>query len=658
MLTSDLRLVAVCRPDNDLYRALAGLGSACARHDDLAGAVAAAPPGGAVLCLADDYPTSGPSLDQRLLEQAAVRGLRLYVEYPASLPGLPLGLPRPTGLERLVVSSDFFEPALATHQILAQHGCWLRPAQIATAHLVAARVAGYRRAIYGLPEETFPILFELPGNEVLVALSKLSGFVTGRYAPAADWQAAWRQILRWLLRSEAVPSLAFRTTVAVQAGPDDALPEGAESAAFARSVRWFREEVLYSVDWKKGVIEGFESAIDHQGRQARRVGRRADCTAEAALVLACDFALTGSPDSRRLTGLMLDYVWSSPDYLQADPTSPAYGLVNWYERGPVFYGDDNARVILATLAAGRLLGDERWDEHVLRCILANLRTTGRLGFRRNRVDLDELGHDSRAWQFFRDEELVSYSPHYQAYLWATFLWAYALTGYEGFLQPARDAIGMTMQAYPKWQWTNGFTQELARMLLPLAFLVRVDDSPEHRGWLSRVAMDLLANAQPCGAIREEMGRLADGRYPSPGGNERYGLGEASIIQENGDPACDLLYTTNYAFLGLHEAAAASADDRVRQAEDRLADFLCRIQVRSSEHRYLDGAWPRSFDFDLWEYWGSSADASWGAWSVESGWTNSWIAVVLALRLLGQTLSDRTTGGRLARHLSRLLAEML
>ena len=52
---------------------------------------------------------------------------------------------------------------------------------------------------------------------------------------------------------------------------------------------------------------------------------------------------------------------------------------------------------------------------------------------------------------------------------------------------------------------------------------------------------------------------------------------------------------------------------------------------------LDGAWMRSFDFDIWDYWGSSADAGWGAWCVESGWTNSWIAVVLAMRSVGATL---------------------
>ena len=109
-----------------------------------------------------------------------------------------------------------------------------------------------------------------------------------------------------------------------------------------------------------------------------------------------------------------------------------------------------------------------------------------------------------------------------------------------------------------------------------------------------------------------------------------------------------------------------------QAEDRLADFLCRIQVRSAAQPYLDGAWMRSFDYELWEYWGSSADQGWGAWSVESGWTNSWIPAGLALRRLGVSLFDLgiaaprdsgqsagapTLAARLAGLLPSLLAEM-
>ena len=651
-----MNLVFNCSADNDLYRALHNGGTSFPRYYALQDALEHAPDGAGLLVLADGYPCPGAAVDDGLLHTARNKDLRLYIEYPTAFPGLETGEPRPARWERLVVTSGFFEPELAANVILALHGCWFLPVQANAPHLALARVAGYNRAVYGLPEEAFPILFERPDHHALVATSKLSGFVTGRYGPTDAWKTLWERLLCWLGRTDKRPALAWTPVVGIQAGPDDRLPEGAEADAFRRSVAWFREQAVSSIGQKKGAVEGFESAIDHTGRQMRWTRIRGDCTAETGMVFAQDKAITGNPASRRLAGQMLNCVWSGPDFLQNDPGSPVYGLVNWYERGPVFYGDDNARVLLPSLAAARLLEDDRWDEHILRCLLANLRTTGIHGFRRNAIRPGDLV-ENRTWRFFYDEPFICCAPHYQAYLWASFLWAYALTGYEGFLTRPLNAVRMTMDAYPKWRWTNGLTQELARMLLPLAFLVRIQDTPERRAWLNRIAADLLAQMQPCGTIREQIGPIEDGGYPPPRSNETYGTTEASIIQENGDPVCDLLYTINFAFLGLHEAAAATGDDDLKRAEDRLADFFCRIQVRSSGHPYLDGAWMRAFDYERWEYWGSSSDRGWGAWCVESGWTNTWIASVLAMRSQNEALFDLTLADRFKTLLPALLEEM-
>ena len=70
---------------------------------------------------------------------------------------------------------------------------------------------------------------------------------------------------------------------------------------------------------------------------------------------------------------------------------------------------------------------------------------------------------------------------------------------------------------------------------------------------------------------------------------------------------------------------------MKQATDKLTEFLCRIQVRSKEKPYLDGWWFRAFDDRRWEYWASSADIGWGAWSLEAGWGQAWTAITLALR---------------------------
>jgi hypothetical protein len=181
------------------------------------------------------------------------------------------------------------------------------------------------------------------------------------------------------------------------------------------------------------------------------------------------------------------------------------------------------------------------------------------------------------------------------------------------------------------------------MILPLAWLVRVDDTPEHRAWLRRVTEDMLKRQDGSGAIGQDLPGPSMSEAPAPASNEAYGTTESPLIQTADDPCADLLYATNFAFLGLHEAAAATGDRFYREAEDRLAGFLCRAQVRSPERSELDGAWFRAFDFRRWEYWASNADAGWGAWSIESGWSQSWIASVFALRRLETSLWDVTAG---------------
>ena len=170
--------------------------------------------------------------------------------------------------------------------------------------------------------------------------------------------------------------------------------------------------------------------------------------------------------------------------------------------------------------------------------------------------------------------------------------------------------------------------------------------------------DFLRNQVACGAVREELGEPGKGKYPSPASNEAYGTAEASLIQDNGDPVCDLLYTLNSGFLGLHEAAAATGDPKLHEACDRLAQFLCRIQIRSEKRPELDGAWFRAFDFDRWDYWASNADLGWGAWCVETGWVQGWIVTVLSLRQLETTLWDLATERPLDVHLEKNLKQLL
>ncbi|MCS2194145.1 hypothetical protein NXW20_00100 [Bacteroides faecis] len=53
---------------------------------------------------------------------------------------------------------------------------------------------------------------------------------------------------------------------------------------------------------------------------------------------------------------------------------------------------------------------------------------------------------------------------------------------------------------------------------------------------------------PCGGIREELGDESKSLFGRTFQCE-YGNNEAPLIFDNGDPVADMLYTTNFAFVG-------------------------------------------------------------------------------------------------------------
>jgi hypothetical protein len=684
-------LVFACAADNDLYRAVTAGGAKPARFDAAAEAVKVAAEGSGVLILADGYPAKRTAIEPEVFAEAARKKLRLYVEYPQALPDTTIGDMRRAGWERTVVASDAFGPDLAKMRILHVQDCHFVPVEAAAPHLVLAKVAGYDTAAFGLPPEgVWPLLFEHPGGDVLVATTKLSQFVTARYAPTDAWPPVWRMVLQWLAPGAPPPEVAWTPLVRPSYGKAERLPADAERRAIARGVDWFAKARFYiHPDWQDlmasagnnydrvgpgpttdlpvgdgslGLLEAFSSRIEWQGTQPVRWYTRADCNSEAAMALALHGRLADDADARSRARNLLNFVLVSSNLQQgprADPANAAYGLIGWdTHNAHVYYGDDNARAMLGQIAAAAALETDAWDEAIVKCALANFRTTGPAGFRRARIEQPAL--DKRGWQLYwaangivGADGMQHYSPHYQAYLWAVNLWLYDKTGFEPLYEYSERAIRTMMRRYPdRWEAECGRAEaERARMLLPLAWLVRVKDTPEHRQWLADMAAYVIEDQDPSGAIVQKV----TGHTIT---NAQYGSLEAPLIHADGDPCTDLLYTTNFAFLGLHEAAAATGDPELEKACDRLADFLVRAQVRADRPVELDGAWFRGFDFRRWDYWGSNADLGWGVWSTETGWTQGWITAVLALRQLETSYWDLTKGSRIASRFDAIRREML
>ena len=185
----------------------------------------------------------------------------------------------------------------------------------------------------------------------------------------------------------------------------------------------------------------------------------------------------------------------------------------------------------------------------------------------------------------------------------------------------------------------------------------MEDTAQTRLWLNTIVDELLADQDASGAIREELGRAGYGSYPAPSSNDRFGEGEAPVIQENGDPCVDLLYTSNFAFKGLVEAAAVTGDPKIQQMLDKLADFFVRIQVTSPTSE-LDGCWVRAFDYERWDYWGSDSDAGWGTLGDQTGWTHAEITSGLALRELDTSLWDLSADFNCDDMFTQVLTHML
>ena len=417
------------------------------------------------------------------------------------------------------------------------------------------------------------------------------------------------------------------------------------------------------------MFEGLTSDIALDGSQPQSNGMRCDCVTESSAAFAVRSVVTGNASDAAVARSLLNFGHMHAGYHQpwavgaGPPTSipgavtadgrpwvvsgDAFGLMSWtthdgaYEE---FYKDDDARGLLGAMATAGLLGSDRWHSTIATAVLGNLRATSRNGFGPSSADFkDMVGAnftEAEGWRkIFDSEGTPSFSPHYQAYIWAVYLLGYQHSGYAPLLERAQAALTIMMENYPsKWVPTaNGIGMQRARIILPLAFLVRANDTALHRQWLI-TAVDGLLGRRHCEngtttsaatpppslssspsspsspsslpssssspssspssssssfssssaplsstyswcAYKEELSHEGWGGSTRVPNNADYGTFEAPLNQHNDDPVSDFLYTSNFALLGLHEAAAALGNATIRAEEDKLAEYIVRLQVR-------------------------------------------------------------------------------
>lgn len=656
--------------DNDLVTVLKDNGYRIVLSDDVQTTLEKAPEGAAVLLLNRSYPDSVRLLSGQQVSKIGEKGLRVFAEFASTADTLPQL--HEIGFER-VVMTDSLAPGLGPMDLLSiNRGRYFREDAAEGTVMAIAKVAGFDTAVYGLDDTPcYPLVYR-KRDGLWMSTSQLSEFARLRFMPEAKWKVFWEKVIGDLTGHET----RFRSwiyPVHPSYGKDVPLPDTARLASVRKGVEWFYNgHFLVDASWKKdwidkyqgdgvmpigpclppdikdgdgscGILEGHCSAIYADGRQAYRYWLRCDVQGEAAMTFAVAGNLLGYENYMSVASNLVNYAFDTfRDGPRNDPESPSYGLLSWaITTKDTYYGDDNARAILGMIMAADVLESTEWNRKITEAILANYRTTGADGFRGDLLkDADLQKH---GWKYYQDRSFVKPHPHFESWMWACYLWLYRQTGYVPLLELAEKGIAATMKAYPSgWSWTNGLQQEKARMILPLAWLYRVSPTEEHKDWLYFMVDELLKNQVECGAIREELGDSSKGLFGKVRSNDAYGKEEAPLIFDNGDPVADMLYTSNFAFFGLNEAACATGDPRIVSATERLSDFLTRIQVRSDSVKDVDGAWFRAFNYRDWDYWASDADSGWGAQCTLTGWIQSWIVTTQALMEEGTSYWDETS----------------
>ena len=656
--------------DNDLVTVLKDNGYRIVLSDDVQTTLEKAPEGAAVLLLNRSYPDSVRLLSGQQVSKIGEKGLRVFAEFASTADTLPQL--HEIGFER-VVMTDSLAPGLGPMDLLSiNRGRYFREDAAEGTVMAIAKVAGFDTAVYGLDDTPcYPLVYR-KRDGLWMSTSQLSEFARLRFMPEAKWKVFWEKIIGDLTGHETRFS-SWIYPVHPSYGKDVPLPDTARLASVRKGVEWFYNgHFLVDASWKKdwidkyqgdgvmpigpclppdikdgdgscGILEGHCSAIYADGRQAYRYWLRCDVQGEAAMTFAVAGNLLGYENYMSVASNLVNYAFDTfRDGPRNDPESPSYGLLSWaITTKNTYYGDDNARAILGMIMAADVLESTEWNRKITEAILANYRTTGADGFRGDLLkDADLQKH---GWKYYQDRSFVKPHPHFESWMWACYLWLYRQTGYAPLLELAEKGIAATMKAYPSgWSWTNGLQQEKARMILPLAWLYRVSPTEEHKDWLYFMVDELLKNQVECGAIREELGDSSKGLFGKVRSNDAYGKEEAPLIFDNGDPVADMLYTSNFAFFGLNEAACATGDPRIVSATERLSDFLTRIQVRSDSVKDVDGAWFRAFNYRDWDYWASDADSGWGAQCTLTGWIQSWIVTTQALMEEGTSYWDETS----------------
>lgn len=482
---------------------------------------------------------------------------------------------------------------------------------------------------------------------LLICSFRLSNYIKGRFAPAAKWESLVRFIVNWAAGQPAdTTALAAvrRDTYHFEPYLTGRPLEAQIRTAVDRAISWFIDANMlirhYGVVY--GACEGMGAAVYPDGSQQWHDSLRLDCTGETALAFFMHGLLTKDSESRTIADQLL--------LIFRDLEIQAGSLFNGMNvLGLACYQDDCARSLLLPVLFRCLYSDQRSELPLaIRSLNFLVRTTGTDGLRVVRTDMRGLQDetvDCMGLESYQDGDFTKWkwtgfqktltelaaepantpSAHYNGYYLAALLLAAKITGDETFRQVGIRGLETLMATYPFTAREQSETEELCRLILPLAMLYWVTGDRRHKDWLYQVTADLQKTRHPSGGYLEW-----DTGYTACCSNKKDG--ECSVLSSNGDPVVDLLYSVNWLPIGFMQAYFVTGDPYFKILWADLARFLISVQVHSKNPQ-INGAWTRAVDVDLMEVYGVPNDVGWAPWSIESGWTVGEIAAGLCMGLL-------------------------
>jgi len=557
-------------------------------------------------------------IDARLrnrLETENAKGKRVFCEYVNSFNYIYSAEPEIMTHQRLICAQA--SDGLAVGDLLDAHcnryikphcmPCGVEPV------LVYRGYAGAHSEVRETAEEILEngdwALWRCDKNLIMAAF-RLCDFVQARFAPAARWQALVAGLIEWLtdVRPEEFPEpvCTFAPAGGFEAGLESCIEKG---------ISWLNRFVIDNGEG--GIFEGLTHHITPDGKQAAVRTVRTDCTGEAGGAFQLHAFLHGDKGIENRGKNLEAFCYENMQIKEGI----FKGMIRWTQTAwGVCYQDDVARAILPTLLISRFLKKSPYLGDAVEALEFLASTTARNGNRKSRTD--NLYLDETAIKLMKQQPGETPSAHYNAYYHAALLLAWQLTGNNEFLSIAVKGLECLMSVYPETKREQSETEEMCRLIFPLACLFEATRQEKHRDMLYRVANDLRKHLHPFGGYAEW-----DTGYKAH--CSRREKGECSLLAENGDPVADLLYSNNWLPMGFAYAYHATKDPFFRKLWEGIASFMIRTQLHSKNEK-LDGAWCRCFDMELREIYGVPHDVGWGPCCAETGWTTGEILIGLQM----------------------------